>query len=213
MTTRAIAAIALATGLLAQGQTPTFKSRADLVQVDVIVVDKDNAPVRGLQQSEFVLRDRGKPQDIATFDEVSRDSQRARAAAALPPGVPRDVSDNQDVQSSRLVVLVFDDLHIWRDRTERAKEIGRKVLAELGPQSSMAVLFTSGDHSTNLSTDHTVLAAAIETFKATPVVAAAASRHRRAARCAPRSRNDARSSNWRSSTRPSRRRCRTSSTT
>jgi VWFA-related protein len=165
VTTRAIAAIALGTGLLAQGQTPTFKSRADLVQVDVIVVDKDNAPVRGLQQSDFILRDRGKPQDIATFDEVSRDTQRAQASAALPAGVPRDVSDNQDAQSSRLVVLVFDDLHIWRDRTERAKEIGRKVLAELGPQSSMAVLFTSGDHSTNLSTDHTALAAAIETFK------------------------------------------------
>jgi VWFA-related protein len=162
---KAAAIAALTLGLVSQSQNPTFRSRADLVQVDVIVVDRDGAPVRELQQADFVLRDRGKPQTIATFDEVSHDSLKMNVLAALPPGVKHDVSDNQDAQSSRLVVLVFDDLHIWKDRTERAKEIGRKVLAELGPQSSMAVLFTSGDHSTNLSTDHTALAAAIETFR------------------------------------------------
>ncbi len=161
---RAAAISCLALGLLSQSQTPTFRSRVDLVQVDVIVVDKDGAPVRSLQQSDFVLRDRGKPQAIATFEEVSHDALRANVAS-LPAGVKHDVSDNQDAQSSRLVVLVFDDLHIWKDRTERAKDIGRKVLEQLGPQSSMAILFTSGEHSTNLSTDHTALAAAIETFK------------------------------------------------
>ena len=147
VTTRAIAAIALATGLLAQGQTPTFKSRADLVEVDVIVVDKDGAPVRGLPRSDFALQDRGKPQDVATFDEMSHD-RRAQASAAPPAGVPRDVSSNQTAQSGRLVVMVVDDLHIYRERTDRAKDIARKVLADLGPQSSMAVLFTSGEHST-----------------------------------------------------------------
>jgi VWFA-related protein len=154
-----------AAGLLSQNQTPTFRARADLVEVDVIVVDNDGAPVNDLQAPDFVLRDRGRVQEIATFDEVSHDALRARASAALPPGVKHDVADNQDAQSSRLVVLVVDDLHIWKDRTERAKDIARKVLTELGPQSSMAVLFTSGDHSTNLGTDHSVLAAAIDTLK------------------------------------------------
>jgi VWFA-related protein len=165
VTAGGVALVALSLGLAQGGQTPTFRSRVDLVQVDVIVVDKNGAPVRGLQVSDFVLRDRGNAQTIATFDEVSHDRLRSGADAALPAGVTHDVSDNQDAQSSRLVVLVFDDLHVWKDRTERAKEIGRRVLAELGPQSSMAVLFTSGSHSTNISTDHAVLAAAIETFK------------------------------------------------
>ena len=165
MTARGLVLFALAVTLGQSGQTPTFRSRIELVQVDVIVVDKDGAPVGGLQPRDFVLRDRGKVQEIASFDEVSHDAWRARAAAALPPGVPRDVSDNQDAQSSRLVVLVMDDLHIWKDRTDRAKDIARKALAELGPQSSMAVLFTSGSHSTNISTDRAVLAAAIDTFK------------------------------------------------
>jgi VWFA-related protein len=169
--TSGLTALAVAAGVLAQApgqaptQAPTFTSRVDLVQVDVIVVDAKGAPVTGLQPSDFVLRDRGRVQAVATFDEVSRDSARAGAAAALPAGVARDVSDNQDAQSSRLVVLVFDDLHIWKDRTERAREIGRKVVQDLGPQSSMAVLFTSGDHSTNLTTDRAALSAAVDSMR------------------------------------------------
>jgi VWFA-related protein len=154
-----------ASALILQSQAPTFRTSVDLVQVDVVVVDKDGAPVRGLQPADFVLRDRGKTQAIASFDEVSHDAARARAAAALPAGIRHDTADNQDAQASRLVVLVVDDLHIYRERSERAKVIARSALAELGPQSSMAVLFTSGDHSTNLSTDRSVLAAAIETIK------------------------------------------------
>jgi len=164
--TRTLAAWVFAAGLLSQsGQTPTFRARADLVQIDVVVVDKAGAPVKGLERSAFVLRDRGKEQAIASFDEVSHDAERARASAALPKGAKRDTADNQDAQSGRLVVLVIDDLHIYRGRTDRARDIARSVLTDLGPQSSMAVLFTSGDHSTMLSTDASVLGAAIETLK------------------------------------------------
>jgi VWFA-related protein len=146
-------------------QAPTFRARADLVQVDVVVVDKAGSPVRGLERSAFVLRDRGKTQAIVTFDEMSRDTVRAAAASALPKGVKHDTADNQDAQSGRLVVLVVDDLHIYRGRSDRAKDIARRVLADLGQQSSMAVLFTSGEHSTVLTTDASVLAAAVETLK------------------------------------------------
>lgn len=65
----------------APAQPPTFRARIDLVQVDVVVVDRDG-----------------------------------------------------------LVVMVVDDLHIYKERTDRAKEIARHVLADLGPESSMAVL-------------------------------------------------------------------------
>ena len=42
----------------AQGaQNPTFRARVDLVQVDVVVVDKDEAPVQGLKRGDFVLRE------------------------------------------------------------------------------------------------------------------------------------------------------------
>src|SRR5215471_20426359 len=98
-------ALSVAIGLLAlssfdgaQGNQPTFRARADLVEVDVVVVDNTGAPVRGLTAADFVLRDRGTPQTIATFDEMSH--QPPDASPAPPPEVRRDVSSNQSAQSS-----------------------------------------------------------------------------------------------------------------
>ena len=139
-------ALAFAAVLVAQGQAPTFRARADLVQVDVVVVDGEGNPVRGLHSADFVLRDRNKPQAIASFDEIAHD--RRETAEPLPPGIMRDVSNNQDAQSGRLIVMVLDDLHVYKERTDRARAIARQVLADLGPQSSMAVLFTSQKNNT-----------------------------------------------------------------
>lgn len=164
--TKPLAAVSLFAALVAQAQPPTFRAKVDLVQVDVVVVDKDGNPVRGIKQTEFALLDRKKPQTIATFDEVSHEAPADTAAPERPPAVKRDVASNQTAQSGRLIVVVVDDLHIWKSRTDRAKEIARKVLADLGPRSSMAVLFTSGDHNTLVTDDRSLLSAAIEAFKA-----------------------------------------------
>jgi VWFA-related protein len=162
-----IATLVLVLGGLAAGnQQPTFRTRIDLVQVDVVVVDKAGNPVRGLTATDFAVFDRKKPQAVATFDEISREIAADVSEATLPEAVKRDVASNQTAQSGRLVVMVIDDLHIWKDRTERAKEIARKVLTDLGDQSSMAVLFTSGDHSTLVTEDRSMLSTAVETFKA-----------------------------------------------
>ena len=52
---------------------PVFRSGVELVQVEVVVTDRDNRPVRGLTQSDFVVLDRKKPQQIAAFEEVHHD--------------------------------------------------------------------------------------------------------------------------------------------
>jgi VWFA-related protein len=132
--------------------------------VDVVVVDGTGDPVRGLKASDFVLVDRKTPQKIATFDEVSHEREQA-AALAFAAAVRRDVADNQTAQSDRLVILVVDDLHIWKGRTDRAKEIASTIVSDLGPQSSMAILFTSREHSTQITGDRAVLSEALETFK------------------------------------------------
>jgi VWFA-related protein len=159
------AAVTLAAGAAAQSpsQTPTFRSRADLVQVDVVVVDADGQPVRGLDASAFALTDRRQPQVIATFEEIDRTA--ADAASAEVPGSRADVATNQTEQSARLVVLVVDDLHLFRGRTDRAKAIARSVLREIGPQASMAILFTSGSHSTLVTTNRARLLAAVDTLQ------------------------------------------------
>lgn len=148
-------------------QQPTFRSRVDLVQVDVVVVDKEGHPIRGLKAADFAVRDRGGPQAVASFQEVAREPRSA--SASPPPTLPSvklDVANNQTPQADRLVIMVIDDLHIWKGRTDRAKEIARDLVNRLGAVSSMAVLFTSGEHNTTVTTDQSVLLAAVDTLKA-----------------------------------------------
>jgi VWFA-related protein len=161
---KALAAVGLTAVLLAQSQPPTFRTGVELVQVDVVVVDKDGHPVEGLTAEDFTVLDRKKPQKIATFDEVMH-RHPEDAAPALLPGTRLDVSNNQTAQADRLIVMVVDDLHIYKERTDRARDIAKKVVADLGPQSSMAVLFTSQEHSTQVTTDRARLLAAVDTLK------------------------------------------------
>ena len=158
----------LAVSALGAQQKPqaTFKSSIELINVDVVVVDKDGNAIRGLTQKDFALFDRKKLQDIATFEEVSHERVRASATATIspfPPTLKMDVVDNQSSQADRLVILVVDDLHIWKGRTDKARDVARDVVTKLGAQASMAVLFTSGEHNTQVTQDRSQLLTAIQT--------------------------------------------------
>ena len=61
--------------------------------------------------------------------------------------------------------MVVDDLHIYKDRSERARTIAGSVIDAFGPESSMAVLFTSGNHSTQVTEDPAPLREAIDTLR------------------------------------------------
>ena len=147
-------------------QQATFRVRTDLVQVDVVVVDKDGNPVTGLTKEDFVILDRKKPQTIEVFEEFKYNAKEAAMKpGAFPPQLKLDFSSNQSAQSARLILMVIDDLHIYKERTERAKEILRKVVADLGAESSMAVLFTSGEGSIEVTQNPAALLAAVDTLK------------------------------------------------
>src|SRR5580692_8412612 len=157
----------LAVGIAAtQAQVPRFRAGVDLVQIDVVAVDANGHPVPGLTAADFSLLDRKKPQKIVAFEEVNR----ARAAAVASEGaapsalVKADVATNQIPPSGRLVVMVLDDLHIFRGRSDRVKDIAHQVLDALGPDSSISILFASGRQSLEFSRDRIELSGAIDTF-------------------------------------------------
>jgi VWFA-related protein len=158
--------LTVAASMTPAGQQPTFRSGVELVQVDVVVVDKDGKHVRGLKAADFAVLDRDKPQTIATFEEVSHERPTEAAPAPLLTRPAKlDVGDNQTARSERLVVMVLDDLHIYKGRTERAQDIARKIVTQLGPQASMAVLFTSANRNTQVTEDRAELLAAIDTLR------------------------------------------------
>ena len=60
----AAAGVAVLAGGAAGAQ---FASAVNVVEVYATVTDRDGAPVRGLQQADFVVREDGEPQRISTF--------------------------------------------------------------------------------------------------------------------------------------------------
>ena len=142
---------------------PVFRSGVELVQVEVVVTDRENRPVRGLTQSDFVVLDRKKPQQIAAFEEVHHDPPDA--PLPFPPDVKMDVSDNQFGPSERLIVMVIDDYNIWMYRTDAVKDLARQIIQQLSPRASMALLFTSRTGSTEVTQDRAELLAAVGRMK------------------------------------------------
>jgi VWFA-related protein len=179
MTRAAIVTCALTTigvaGLLvrAQAQTPqqapqrppVFRTNTELVEIDVVVIDKAGQRVRGLTKDDFVLKERKKSQAIDTFTEVSREIERATELPPLPPETRNDVAANTSAKAGRLVVMVLDDLHVWHKRTNKVKEIAREIVEKLGPESSMALIQTGGEHGVEVTDDRSRLLTSIDKFK------------------------------------------------
>ena len=147
-----------------QQQRPIFRASAELVEVDVVVRDADGHPVRGLTADDFIVLDRQQPQAIETFREILPEPD-PDGLPDVPPEIFIDVSANTDERADRLVVVVLDDLHTYRGRTETVHGIARDLVSELGPGSSMALLTTSGDHGVEVTDNRPKLFAAINQFE------------------------------------------------
>jgi VWFA-related protein len=128
-TTGARSAIAVLVGLLAplcaeQGARaqdkpalPTFPSQVELITVDAVVVDHDGRPVPGLTKDDFVVKEDGRVQEIATFESFVLEPPDA-------PSEPPAVASNEPTARSRngrSFAILVDDVRIPPVRTEVAR--------------------------------------------------------------------------------------------
>lgn len=141
-------------------QRPTFRAGIDLVQIDVVVADADGRPVRGLTKDDFQIVDRGRFQRIAAFDEISHERP---APPLLPATLTLDVADNSTARSDRLIVLVLDDLH-FQGKTAAVTEMARRVVEELGPKASLALVTMSGTFGIEPTEDRALILAELARF-------------------------------------------------
>jgi VWFA-related protein len=157
-----IGILAFSAAVLAQApqQRPVFRAGVDLVQVDVVVLDAQGQPVRGLTKDDFTLFDRGAQQEIAAFAAKSHERPPADPFAAP---LPADVADNHSAKSDRLVIIVLDDLH-FRSRREEAVALVRRTVNELGDSVSLGLVTTSGTFGVEVTEDRARLLTAIEQF-------------------------------------------------
>ena len=101
-------AVSLGAQNLVPDATPTFQTGTRLVQVDVVVQNKNGA-VEGLTKSDFTVLDNGVPQTIAIFS--LRDIKNVPRSAPLPKGVVSNRPVSQTGEPVAGTVVLFDRLN------------------------------------------------------------------------------------------------------
>jgi VWFA-related protein len=88
-----------------QPPRPSFETKAELVLVDVNVVDRDARPVPTLTASDFSLEVNGQPRPIASIQFIST------TPTNVTPSTPREAaaSSNETTTTGRLLLFVVDE--------------------------------------------------------------------------------------------------------
>jgi VWFA-related protein len=116
-------------------QGETLRLKAELVEVDVVVTDKNNRPVTDLKREDFLLLEDGEPQQISFFSLVRPNASGNKA----PEG------HSQQLMAGRFIFIILDQAHISRDSYPRLREsLFRFITEDLSPQDQVAVIGTSG---------------------------------------------------------------------
>lgn len=100
---------------------PVFRTEAELVIVDAVVLDPEGRPVTDLRQSDFEILDEGDPQQIRLFQTISTAPAASIAAPGAPRRYPYSTNVGLDARPTRAFVLFFDDVHLTQAEGDRAK--------------------------------------------------------------------------------------------
>ena len=143
-----------------QGQTPTFRSSIEAVQVTAIVTDAQGNLVKGLTQDDFEILEDRRPQPITTFTAVDVPIEPTERALGEP-----DVVGN-DGPPGRLYLIALDDMSA--DNALRSRFFLRQFIEKhFGPNDSAAVVLTTrgfGSSGQGFTSNPRLLLAAIDKF-------------------------------------------------
>jgi len=153
------AAMVLHAQLPSAPQQPTFRSRVDLVDVDVSVLDKNRLPVPGLTADDFVVRENGKVRPILAFSAVSLPT-RQRPVARWMEDAASDEATNAVATEGRLVVILMNR-NITTEQVPVARRIAGAAIDQLGPADLGAVIYATHGTPQNFTSDRRLLRDAV----------------------------------------------------
>ena len=134
----------------ATGVRQSFSAEAAVVTVDVLVLDDDGQPVRGLEKGDFVVFDDGRPQAIVGFKarELPPEPPTPEGHEATPlPAVVPEASTNEgaDASPGRVLALLVDDLGVSAQTMSRLQPALAGWIRRADPRDELTVMNTSGD--------------------------------------------------------------------
>jgi VWFA-related protein len=139
-----LAVLGLAISAAAQERAvPDFPVRADAITVDVVVLDGQGRPIRGLKASDFTVREDGKPQAIVAFEARDLATSAPPDAAAAAVGLPRAAGEETEA-GGRTLGFVVDDLGLDQRGTAAIEAVRRWVRERADPRDEVTLATTSG---------------------------------------------------------------------
>jgi VWFA-related protein len=121
---------------------PSFPTQAEAITVDVVVLDRDGQPVRGLTKADFTVLEDGQPQEVVSFE--AREMQTVSAGANTAVAEP--VVSNETPRNGRVMALVLDDLGIGLlGMNEVKRAVARWLSSQADPRDEVTLVTTSGD--------------------------------------------------------------------
>jgi VWFA-related protein len=147
------------------GAETTLRVNSRAVLVDVLVTDKKGAPVRGLPQSAFSVKEQGNPQGITFFEEHQILNATEQETVALPPNVFSNHPD--EPQPAAVTVLLLDALNAPVEDQAFVHQQALRFLKTARPGMRMAIFtMSSGLHFVQgFTEDPAVLVAALNSKK------------------------------------------------
>ncbi len=132
----------------------TFKSSTELVLIPTVVNDKSGAHISGLRKDAFALKQDGKSQPIAVFEEVSTDSSSMHRSEG-EHGTFSNFETGNSSDYHRLNIIVLDLLNTpFSDQANARNEL-LKFLSEVAESGEPICLLALTSHGLILLHDFT----------------------------------------------------------
>jgi VWFA-related protein len=113
-----------------------------IVNVDVVVTDRQGNRVRGLKQEDFELRENGKVQPISNFAEYV--SQSEQGTVAVDVAQAAETQAQVAPREKRTLLIFFENLQLnGRDADEFVKALRESVDTLIGPGDQVSVVIWS----------------------------------------------------------------------
>jgi VWFA-related protein len=154
--------------LSSQEEVQSFKVKVNLVELRVVVRDRNGNAIVNLKQEDFVLLDDKKPQTITKFSAERNllPTEAAKNKPELPTGITDEVHSH--LAESRRLAYLFDDFNATPNDLTRARKAAELSVDGLGPSDLLAIFTLSGQGNQDFTGDKEKLKAALRLLRPRP---------------------------------------------